>query len=149
MLPGFIIWAGHRKTVQVQNKDEYEQGGGTMEVNPRKALNQLMKGLEAMHTEQEAPTKALFSLLGAAYAHDSALGVKVKELISVGIAVRIRCEYCIIYHVYKALEAGAKRGEIMETAMIAVAMGGVPAMTYAATLVRNCLDEFEPDFQGG
>jgi AhpD family alkylhydroperoxidase len=119
-----------------------------MEANPRKALNQLMKGLEAMNTEQEAPTKALFNLLGAVYAHDSALGVKVKELISVGIAVKIRCEYCVVYHVYKALEAGAKRGEIMESAMIAVAMGGASAMTYASTLVRNCLDEFESDFQG-
>jgi len=118
-----------------------------MELSPRKALNRFMKGLEAMNTEQEDSTKAFFNLLGAVYAPNAAVPVKVKELISIGIAVYNRCEYCIVYHVYKALEAGANRQEILEAAMVAVAFGGGPSMAYASTLLRSCVDEFEGDFQ--
>lgn len=119
-----------------------------MELSPRKALNQFMKGLEAMNTEQEEATKAFFNLLGAVYTHNGALQVKYKELISVGIAAYNRCEYCIVYHVYKALEAGANRQEILEAGMVAVAFGGGPSMAYTSTLLRSCIDEFEGDFQG-
>jgi len=119
-----------------------------MELSPRKALNQFMKGLEAMNTEKEEATKAFFNLLGAVYTHNDKLQVKYKELISVGIAAYNRCEYCIVYHVYKALEAGADREEIMEAAVVAVAFGGGPSMAYTSTLVRSCIDEFEGDFQG-
>lgn len=119
-----------------------------MEMSPRKALNAFMKGLEAMNTEEEAFTKAFFNLLGTAYSHNGTLPVKYKELVSVGIAAYNRCEYCIVYHVYKALEAGAQRKEILEAAMVAVAFGGGPSMAYTSTLVRDCIDEFEQDFQG-
>ena len=118
-----------------------------MEQNPRKALNQFMKGLEAMNTEQQESTKAFFDLLGTVYAPTGTVPVKIKELISVGIAAYSRCEYCIVYHVYKALEAGANRQEIMEASMVAVAMGGGPSMAYISTLLRSCVDELESDFQ--
>jgi len=75
------------------------------------------------------------------------LDVKIKELISVAIGVFSRCEYCIAFHVYKALEEGATRDEIMEAAMVAVAFGGGPTMAYSTTLVRDSIDEFEKDFQ--
>lgn len=73
---------------------------------------------------------------------EGALSVKQKELIALGIGVAVRCEPCIYLHVEKALHAGATSAEIMETAGVAVMMGGGPASTYA-TIVAAALDHFE------
>ena len=70
-----------------------------------------------------------------------------KELISIGIALVIRCKYCIVFHTYKALEAGATKEEIMEAAMVAVTFGAGPSMTYTSTLLQDCIEEFSPDFE--
>ena len=43
---------------------------------------------------------------------DGALSVKQKEPVAVAIGVYSRCKYCIVFHVYKALEAGATAEEI-------------------------------------
>ncbi|TPB51090.1 carboxymuconolactone decarboxylase family protein, partial [Burkholderia pseudomallei] len=53
---------------------------------------------------------------------------------------------CIVCHTYAALELGATREEIMEAAMVAVGFGGGPSMAYSATLLKDCIDEFEKDF---
>lgn len=53
------------------------------------------------------------SLQNAAF-EASALDVKTKELISVGIAAYNRCKYCIVVHVYNAYQAGATRQEILD-----------------------------------
>lgn len=73
--------------------------------------------------------------------------VKTKELISVAIAAYNRCEYCIVYHVYKAFEAGATKEEILDAAMVAVAFGGGPSMVYTSTLLKDSIKEFESDFK--
>ena len=69
------------------------------------------------------------------------------ELMSVAIGCYNRCEYCIVYHSYKALEAGASKEEILEAAMVSVAFGGGPSMAYTVTLLQECIDEFEKDFK--
>ncbi|WP_318568298.1 carboxymuconolactone decarboxylase family protein [Salinigranum marinum] len=56
---------------------------------------------------------------------------KTKELMSLAIAVAVRCEHCILWHTDAALEAGASHEEVVDTLKIAVVMGGGPAMTYA------------------
>ena len=66
---------------------------------------------------------------------------------SVAIGAYNRCEYCIVFRVYKALEAGASREEIIEAAMVAVAFGGGPSMAYSVTLLKASIDEFEKDFR--
>lgn len=73
---------------------------------------------------------------------EGALSVKQKELIALGIGVAVRCEPCIYLHVEKSLNAGATAAEIMETAGVAVMMGGGPVSTYA-TVVASALDHFE------
>lgn len=73
---------------------------------------------------------------------EGALSVKQKELIAVGIGVAVRCEPCIYLHVEKSLHAGATPAEIMETAGVAVMMGGGPASTYA-TVVAAAIDHLE------
>ncbi|MCC5909255.1 MAG: carboxymuconolactone decarboxylase family protein [Clostridiaceae bacterium] len=116
-----------------------------MSKGPRELLNDFMKGLEDVQQTNKNHIAAFMRLLGASYKPE-AVDVKTKELISVGIAAYSRCEYCIVYHVYKALEAGATREEIMEASMVAVAFGGGPSMAYSVTLLKDSIDEFEKDF---
>ena len=49
---------------------------------------------------------------------------------------------CIAVHVSKALEAGATKDEIMESAFVAVLMGGGPAMVYTK-MVYDALQEYQ------
>ena len=61
---------------------------------------------------------------------EGALSVKHKELIAVGIAVATRCEPCIYAHVEKSLKHGATPAEVLESAGVALMMGGGPVYTY-------------------
>jgi AhpD family alkylhydroperoxidase len=117
-----------------------------MAKNPRELLNDFMNGLESVSQTNEKPMGAFMNLLEASY-EPGKLDVKMKELISVGISVYNRCEYCIVFHAYKALEAGATREEIMEAAMVSVAFGGGPTVAYSTTLLKDAVDEFEKDFK--
>ena len=63
---------------------------------------------------------------------DGALSSKVKELISLGIAITVRCDGCITFHVHDALTAGATDKEIMETIGVAISMGGGPSVVYGS-----------------
>jgi AhpD family alkylhydroperoxidase len=73
---------------------------------------------------------------------DGALSGKTKELVALGIAVAVRCDGCIAYHVHDALQSGATRDEISETIGVAVLMGGGPALMYGAE-AYEALDQFE------
>jgi AhpD family alkylhydroperoxidase len=73
---------------------------------------------------------------------ESALSVKQKELIAIGIAVATHCEPCIYTHVEKAFKLGATSAEIMDAAGVAVLMAGGPAYVYAP-LVAAALDHLE------
>lgn len=117
-----------------------------MSKNPRELLNAFIGGLEKLGETNGENIEAFMGLLGKSY-EPGKLDVKMKELISVAIGVYNRCEYCIVFHTYKALEAGATREEIMEAAMVSVAFGGGPTMAYSVTLLKDSINEFEKDFQ--
>jgi AhpD family alkylhydroperoxidase len=116
-----------------------------MKKDVREMLNDFINGLGTLGETNGEHVNAFMELLGKTY-EKGALDTKTKELISVGIAAYNRCEYCIVFHVYKALEAGATRAEIMEAAMVSVAFGGGPSMAYSVTLLKDAVDEFEKDF---
>ena len=73
---------------------------------------------------------------------DGVLSAKIKELIALGIAICVRCDGCIAYHVHDALHAGATRPEIVETIGVAILMGGGPATVYGAE-AYEALAQFE------
>jgi AhpD family alkylhydroperoxidase len=73
---------------------------------------------------------------------DGALDAKTKELIALGIAISVRCEGCIAYHVYNCLEAGAARPEILETIGVAIAMGGGPSAVYGCEALQ-ALEQYD------
>ena len=113
--------------------------------NVREMLNSFVSGLGTLGETNGDEVSAFMGLLSAAY-EPKAMDLKTKELISVGIACYSRCEYCIVYHCYKALEAGASREEINEASMVSVAFGGGPSIAYSVTLLKESIDEFEKDF---
>jgi len=117
-----------------------------MSKNVRDILNEFVGGLGALGETNGEMVGAFMGLLGAAYTPGK-LDVKAKELISVAIGCYNRCDYCIVYHTYKAFEAGATKEEIIEAAMVAVAFGGGPSIAYSVTLLQESIKEFENEFK--
>ena len=116
-----------------------------MAYNVREMLNDFVNGLGELAETNEPQCSAFMGLLGATY-EPNHLDLKTKELISVAIGCYNRCEYCIVYHSYKAFESGATKEEILEAAMVSVAFGGGPSIAYTSILLKACVDEFENDF---
>lgn len=83
-----------------------------------------------------------FASLHKAATTGGALDTKAKELIALGIAVAVRCESCISFHVHDALSAGATHAEILDALGVAVLMGGGPAAMYACDAL-TALEQFE------
>ncbi len=109
--------------------------------DPRKLLNDFQMGLGKLGKDAPEVAAAFVNLSNACFV-EGEIPEKYKELMALAIGVYARCEYCIAYHVFKALEVGANRDEIMEAATLAVAFGGSPSAAYSATLVEECLEAF-------
>lgn len=71
-----------------------------------------------------------FGALHEATIKSGALDSKTKELIALGIAITVRCDGCIAFHVHDAMQAGANKNEIAETVSVAILMGGGPSVVY-------------------
>ena len=72
-----------------------------------------------------------YQTLSAANAKDSKLGAKVRELISLAVAVTTHCDGCITVHTDNALKAGASREEIAEALGVAMAMNAGATLIYS------------------
>ena len=68
-----------------------------------------------------------------------ALAPKALELIALAIAVALRCDDCIAFHVKSALQRGASREEVTEALGMAIYMGAGPSVMYAS----HALDAYE------
>jgi AhpD family alkylhydroperoxidase len=86
-------------------------------------------------------TMQAFSQLHHASASAGVMDAKTKELIALAIAVTVRCDGCVAYHVNDALKAGASRQEIVETLGVAILMGGGPSLMYALEAI-DAVDQF-------
>jgi AhpD family alkylhydroperoxidase len=72
-----------------------------------------------------------YQTLSDANAKDSKLGGKVRELISLAVAVTTHCDGCITVHTDNALKAGATREEIAEALGVAMAMNAGATLIYS------------------
>src|SRR6266545_4964884 len=75
--------------------------------------------------------KAFASMAQSAVA-PNALDAKTKELIALAVAVAVRCDDCIGFHVKAAVAQGASREEVAETLAMAIYMGAGPSVMYAS-----------------
>tara|TARA_R110002124_G_scaffold227889_2_gene393263 strand:+ start:14623 stop:14973 length:351 start_codon:yes stop_codon:yes gene_type:complete len=94
-----------------------------------KNYNDLTKLMGELGEKIPATMKS-FGNLHNASTSEGVLSTKFKELIALGIAITVRCDGCIAFHVHDALNAGATSEEIIETIGVAVMMGGGPAVVY-------------------
>jgi AhpD family alkylhydroperoxidase len=62
---------------------------------------------------------------------DGMLQKKYKELIAIGISIRINCESCVEWHIKQAIDSGASQEEIIEAIGVGIEMGGGPATVTA------------------
>ncbi len=67
---------------------------------------------------------------------DGALSAKTKELMSLAISLATHCIPCVIWHTRMSLKRGASRNEILETALVAIGMGGGLAYTQTMYLLE-------------
>lgn len=91
-----------------------------------------IQGLVERLSKDISNTMAGFGQLHRAATAQGALSPKDKELIALGIAIALRCDGCIAYHVHDAIKAGATREEMVETIGVAILMGGGPSLMYGA-----------------
>ena len=101
-----------------------------------------MKNWPDVATELLAPLRKLredapqvmktFSLMAQAALAPKALDCKTKELIALAVAVAVRCDDCIGFHVKTAVEQGASREEVAEALGMAIYMGAGPSVMYAS-----------------
>jgi len=73
-----------------------------------------------------------FAGMAQAASAAKALDRKTKELIALGIAVAVRCDDCIGFHVKAAFEQGASEEEVNEVLGMAIYMGAGPSVMYAS-----------------
>jgi AhpD family alkylhydroperoxidase len=71
---------------------------------------------------------------------DGTLPKKVKELIAIGISVKIDCESCMQWHIEQAAKAGATYDEVLEAVEVGIEMGGGPA-TVSARFALQVMEE--------
>lgn len=72
-----------------------------------------------------------YQVLSNANGKSSLLGEKVRQLISLAVAVTTRCDGCITFHTDAALKAGATKQEIAEALGVAMAMNAGAALIYS------------------
>ena len=101
---------------------------------------ELKQSMSKMGKEIPTTMKAFGGLHHSAIG-EGALTSKTKELIALGIAITVRCEGCIAFHVHDALKAGATAPEVMETIGVAVLMGGGPSVMYGCDAIE-ALEQF-------
>jgi AhpD family alkylhydroperoxidase len=65
-----------------------------------------------------------------------------QELIALRIAITVRCDGCISFHVHDAMAADASAEEIAETVSVAILMGGGPSGVYGIEALQ-ALSQFQ------
>ena len=113
--------------------------------NPKEMMNNFNNGIKEIASTNGEALNEFMKFVGANY-KDGVVDAKTKELIAIGIAVYARCEHCIVHHVQRAYAAGATKEELMESAFVAVSFGGGPSLTLIATLLKDAVNTFAPDF---
>ena len=81
-----------------------------------------------------------FATLAQTALASKALDGKTKELIALAIAVAVRCDDCIGFHVKAAVAQGASREEVAETLGMAIYMGAgcTPATRWKRSISSPC-----------
>ena len=94
-------------------------------------LDDMKSNLRELHRTIPDTAKG-FGTLEKAAKQGGVLDAKTKEFVALGIAIGVRCEPCIGFHVAALIRAGASREEVADVLAMSVQMGGGPSLMYAA-----------------
>ncbi len=97
---------------------------------------ELAEGMGALSKAEPDTMAAFKGLMAATAGREGELSVRMKELIALAIAITVRCDGCIAHHVKLCIEAGASRGEVVETIGVAQLMGGGPSTVYGVEALK-------------
>ncbi len=106
--------------------------------NTMEQLGNIQKLMQRIGTEDPSWMKSFQGFMGSTK-KDGALSSKTKELIGIAVSVKAQCERCIAWHVKGALDLGATKEEIIESAQVAVVLGGGPSLMY----MKNVYDAID------
>jgi AhpD family alkylhydroperoxidase len=76
-----------------------------------------------------------YQALSAAGTRTNLLGPKTRELISLAVAVTVRCDGCIAVHTEAAARHGVSREEITEALGVAAAVNAGAALVYSTRVL--------------
>ena len=76
-----------------------------------------------------------YQTLSTAGGKTNQLDAKMRELISLAVAVTLRCDGCIVVHTTEAKKLGATNEEIAEALGVAIAMNAGAALVYSARVM--------------
>ena len=110
--------------------------------NARKMVQNFKNGMGVLSGEMPETIPALGAFINTAQ-KEGVLTCREKELVAIGVALYTRCPECIAVHCQKAFEAGCTWAEILEAAGMAIVFCGGPVLASSATLLLDCLNEFE------
>ena len=94
-------------------------------------MSEIRSQLRELNKTLPEATKG-FGGLKKAVNENGPLDLKAKEQVALGIAIAMRCEPCIGFHVEALAKAGGSREELGDVLAVAVQMGGGPSLMYAA-----------------
>jgi AhpD family alkylhydroperoxidase len=101
-------------------------------------LGDIQNLMQRVGKEDPSWMKTFQDFMGASK-KDGALSSKMKEIIGIAVSVKAQCERCIAWHVKNALDLGATKEEIIESAQVAVILGGGPSLMY----MKNVYDAID------
>jgi len=101
---------------------------------------QLAAGVKELGQLSPETVKGYVELSSAGLKKDL-LGAKMRELISLAVAVTLRCDGCITVHTQAAIRHGATREEIAEALGVAVSVNAGAALVYS-TRAMDAIKEY-------
>jgi len=104
-------------------------------ITPEELVKQANRRFMEFRRERPDEIAAFGQYLQAARA-DGALSPKIKELMNLAMALATHCTPCVVRHTKMSLEQGATRDEILETALVAIGMGGGFAYTQSVYMLE-------------
>ena len=112
--------------------------------DPKNFLDSLQRAVEGFSKIDKETLKA-FGNLNETALKPGALDRKMKTLMCIAIAIATRCEYCIAGRTAQAVQEGATRQELVETASVGLLMGGSLAVGPIVTLFADTMNMLVPE----
>jgi AhpD family alkylhydroperoxidase len=123
-----LLW--ERNTLMMLDWNEYQKEIGSRLAEFMKATPDSVRG---------------YQMLSNANSKTTHLGEKMRQLISLAVAVTTRCDGCIVVHTDAALKAGATKDEIAEALGVAMAMNTGAALIYSLRVMDALAAKTAPE----